>query len=47
MATMFNPPHPVEIIKEPCLEPLGITVTEATSITTIESCLIAAECIPA
>ncbi len=29
MATMFNPPHPGEIIKELCLEPLGITVTEA------------------
>jgi addiction module HigA family antidote len=27
MATMFNPPHPGEIIKELCLEPLGITVT--------------------
>jgi addiction module HigA family antidote len=26
---MFNPPHPGEIIKELCLEPLGITVTEA------------------
>ena len=24
-----NPPHPGEIIKELCLEPLGITVTEA------------------
>ena len=29
MATMFNPPHPGEIIKELCLEPLGITVTDA------------------
>ncbi len=29
MATMFNPPHPGEIIKELCLEPLNITVTEA------------------
>lgn len=26
---MHNPPHPGEIIKELCLEPLGITVTEA------------------
>ena len=26
---MHNPPHPGEIIKEVCLEPLGITVTEA------------------
>jgi len=29
MATMFNPPHPGEIIKNLCLEPLGITVTDA------------------
>lgn len=29
MAMMHNPPHPGEIIKELCLEPLGITVTEA------------------
>ncbi|MCL4872178.1 MAG: HigA family addiction module antidote protein [Anaerolineae bacterium] len=26
---MYNPPHPGEIIKELCLEPLGITVTKA------------------
>ena len=26
---MHNPPHPGEIIKELCLEPLGVTVTEA------------------
>jgi antitoxin HigA-1 len=26
---MHNPPHPGEIIKELCLEPLGLTVTEA------------------
>ena len=26
---MHNPPHPGEIINELCLEPLGITVTEA------------------
>ena len=26
---MHNPPHPGEIIKELCLEPLGITVTAA------------------
>lgn len=26
---MFNPPHPGEIIKELCLEPLGLTVTRA------------------
>ena len=29
MAIMFNPPHPGEIIKELCLKPLNITVTEA------------------
>lgn len=29
MAMMHNPPHPGEIIKELCLEPLGISVTEA------------------
>lgn len=26
---MHNPPHPGEVLKELCLEPLGITVTEA------------------
>jgi len=26
---MHNPPHPGEIIKELCVEPLGLTVTEA------------------
>jgi antitoxin HigA-1 len=26
---MFNPPHPGEIIRECCLEPLNINVTEA------------------
>ena len=26
---MHNPPHPGEIIRELCLEPLGISVTEA------------------
>ena len=26
---MHNPPHPGEVIRELCLEPLGITVTEA------------------
>ncbi len=26
---MHNPPHPGEIIKELCLEPLNITVTDA------------------
>ena len=26
---MYNPPHPGEIIREFCIEPLGLTVTEA------------------
>jgi len=26
---MHNPPHPGEIVKELCIEPLGLTVTEA------------------
>jgi addiction module HigA family antidote len=26
---MHNPPHPGEIIKSLCIEPLGVTVTEA------------------
>ena len=26
---MHNPPHPGEILKSLCLEPLGLTVTEA------------------
>ena len=26
---MHNPPHPGEIVKELCLEPLGLTVTDA------------------
>lgn len=26
---MHNPPHPGEILKELCIEPLGLTVTEA------------------
>ena len=26
---MFNPPHPGEIIREQCLEPLNLSVTEA------------------
>jgi addiction module HigA family antidote len=28
---MKNPPHPGELIKEICLEPLGLTITEAAS----------------
>lgn len=27
MMQMYNPPHPGEILKELCLEPLGLTVT--------------------
>ena len=26
---MFDPPHPGEIVKYECLEPLGLTVTRA------------------
>lgn len=26
---MHNPPHPGEILKELCIEPLGLTVTDA------------------
>ena len=26
---MFNPPHPSEVLRELCLEPLELTVTEA------------------
>ncbi len=26
---MYDPPHPGEIIKKLCLEPLGLSVTEA------------------
>ena len=26
---MYNPPHPGEIIKELCLEPLGLSISEA------------------
>ncbi len=29
MMQMHNPPHPGEILKELCLEPLGVTVTRA------------------
>lgn len=29
MMQMYNPPHPGEIIKELCLEPLGLTVTRS------------------
>ncbi len=26
---MYNPPHPGEIIREHCIEPLGLTITAA------------------
>jgi len=26
---MHNPPHPGEVVRELCIEPLGLTVTEA------------------
>ena len=29
MMPMSNPPHPGEIVREECLEPLGLTVTRA------------------
>ena len=29
MKSMHNPPHPGEILRELCFEPLGLTVTEA------------------
>jgi addiction module HigA family antidote len=29
---MHNPPHPGEILKSLCLEPLGITVTQAAKV---------------
>jgi antitoxin HigA-1 len=28
---MYSPPHPGEIVREECLEPLGLTVTEAAT----------------
>jgi len=28
---MHNPPHPGEILRELCLDPLGLTVTQAAS----------------
>lgn len=28
---MHNPPHPGEVIRELCLRPLGVTVTQAAS----------------
>ena len=31
MKPMYNPPHPGEILRELCFEPLGLTVTEAAA----------------
>lgn len=28
---MYNPPHPGDILRELCLEPLGLTVTQAAA----------------
>lgn len=28
---MYNPPHPGEVVRRQCLEPLGLTVTEAAA----------------
>jgi len=28
---MYNPPHPGEVLKELCLEPLGLSVSEAAT----------------
>jgi addiction module HigA family antidote len=32
MSRMHNPPHPGEVIKELCLDPLGLTVTAAAGL---------------
>jgi addiction module HigA family antidote len=29
MTTMYNPPHPGEVLRELCLEPIGVSVTGA------------------
>lgn len=31
MSRMHNPPHPGELIRELCLEPLGLSVTDAAA----------------
>ncbi len=28
---MHNPPHPGEVLREPCLRPLGLSVTQAAA----------------
>ena len=32
MSTMKNPPHPGEIVRYDCLEPLGLTVTDGAKV---------------
>ena len=29
--TMHNPPHPGEVLRDLCLEPLGLTITDAAA----------------
>lgn len=29
MARMYNPPHPGELVRDQCLEPLGLSITAA------------------
>ena len=29
MSRMYNPPHPGEMVRDQCLEPLGLTITAA------------------
>ena len=31
MTSMHNPPHPGEVLRELCIEPLGITITDAAA----------------
>ena len=31
MATMKNPPHPGRIVRQECIEPLGLTITAAAN----------------
>jgi antitoxin HigA-1 len=31
MATMKNPPHPGWIVRQKCIEPLGLTITAAAN----------------
>jgi antitoxin HigA-1 len=36
MATMKNPPHPGRIIRQECIEPLGVTITQAAKALGVE-----------